>query len=512
MQKQKNLENFQPEMRYARLLFIVAISSLALLPLLWLSTQPAVTRMIPLLRSESGSVIQALQKNTAQPGIQAAALSPKDIQEYDAQLVSQSQKSLTLQGGEKVQIWVDFKNIGSAQWVREGTSGFVAINVTNPIGRTSPFQAADWDKDYNRYPYRPNRMFQESTAPGDTARFYITLQAPTTPGSYTESFGLVSEWKEWISGGQFQIPITVTKRIAPSLDAVRRGDTLRVGILNTTEKVEISASGPFTIKDSSGTLVASYNKDQIVTATYANGIYSLEGPAGADPRGWHYSTTAYLTFKPAANKFIEFVNYSARPTWNSSYNDNYFRGSLEYRHSDATNKTWIINVLPLEAYIRGVAEISNSTPKEMQRAMTIAERTYAEYHRRAYSKHRLDFFHVDNLYDQVYRGVGMELRNTSVVQSVQDTTGEIVTYQGNLAITPYFSRSDGRTRSFVEVWGGAPKPWLVSVDVPWSKGQTLLGHGVGMDAFAGVNMAQEGWAYADILKYFYTGTALTTIY
>ena len=95
----------------------------------------------------------------------------------------------------------------------------------------------------------------------------------------------------------------------------------------------------------------------------------------------------------------------------------------------------------------------------------------------------------------------------NVVQAVEDTHGVIVTYDDDYAITPYFSRSDGRTRDWSEVWGGEVA-WAKSVPVPWDEGYTLWGHGVGMSAVGALAMANEGWLYEEILPYYYTDIEL----
>jgi stage II sporulation protein D len=139
-------------------------------------------------------------------------------------------------------------------------------------------------------------------------------------------------------------------------------------------------------------------------------------------------------------------------------------------------------------------------------------RTYAVYHVTRGTKHADTFFTVDGDYDQVYRGYSSEIRLPNVVAAVEATRGQIVTYNGKLAITPYFSRSDGRTRDWTEVWGGGPFPWMVSVPVPWDQGKTLWGHGVGMSASGAVGMAADGKTYDEILRYFYRGTELRRAY
>lgn len=496
------------ENRYSRLVFFIALGFLLIVPLLWLVKLPRVQEIIPILRSE---MMRIASPNKL--GIAPSPVKPRDVPDYMAQLVYQSHDNIHIKSGERVRVRLQYKNVGRKTWEREGTHDFIALNVKDPIGRHGLFEAADWDIDYNRYHYRPGRMSDRVVKPGYIATFYITLHAPQKTGDYTENFGLVSEWREWIQGGGFSIPIKVSPIEAPYLDEKHRGESINVGIWNTDEKVQISSTGPFKVRDAQGTVLKDFEQAQVVTAAFEEGVYYLDGPNGEDSRGWKYKSKSYVTFEPAPHEFIEIVNYEARPRWNPSLNDNYFRGRLQYRHSDITNKTWVINVLQMEAYVRGVAESGNSSPKEFLQTLVIAERTYAEYHRRANRRYKDDYFHVDNLYSQVYRGAGYELRASNVVQAIHDTTGQIVTYEDKLAITPYFSHSDGKTRAFHDVWGGDLKPWLVSVEVPWSKEyDECLGHCVGMDASAAIKMAQEGWKYDRILRYFYKDTRIKQIY
>ncbi|MFA6389192.1 MAG: SpoIID/LytB domain-containing protein [Patescibacteria group bacterium] len=218
---------------------------------------------------------------------------------------------------------------------------------------------------------------------------------------------------------------------------------------------------------------------------------------------------------------ITLPDYEARPAWNKSLNDNIFRNTVEFNYSQATKKLWAINELPIENYLKGLAETSNISHIEFQKTLITAARTYALYH---YSrgldykipdgstKHADEHFHVDAAYDQVYRGYGSEIRMPNLVKAVNDTRGAIVTYNEEIAITPYFSRSDGRTRSWIEVWGGKAMAWLVSVLVPEDNGQALWGHGVGMSARGALLMANAGKGWQEILKYFYSGTDLKKLY
>ena len=162
--------------------------------------------------------------------------------------------------------------------------------------------------------------------------------------------------------------------------------------------------------------------------------------------------------------------------------------------------------------MKGLGETSNSSAFEYQKALLTAARTFAFYHWEHNTKRVKEFFHITGYADdQVYRGYDHEMRSPNIVRAAEESRGAIVTYQGRLALTPYFSRSDGRTRDWSEVWYGTVD-WLKSVPTPCDqrKGRQLWGHGVGMSATEALCMAgEQGMNWTSILKYFYTGTEVT---
>jgi SpoIID/LytB domain protein len=161
----------------------------------------------------------------------------------------------------------------------------------------------------------------------------------------------------------------------------------------------------------------------------------------------------------------------------------------------------------MEYYLRGLGETSNDSSLEFQKALLTGARTYAFYHWTHATKHASEFFTVDAYADQVYYGYDQESRTPRITEAVTETRGTIVTYQNAVAITPYFSRSDGHTRNWSDVWGGSV-PWCQSVPVPSDVGKTLWGHGVGLSASGALAMAKQGQTWDQILKYFYTGIDL----
>ena len=204
------------------------------------------------------------------------------------------------------------------------------------------------------------------------------------------------------------------------------------------------------------------------------------------------------------------MSHEDRPVWDTTVNYNRFRGQIDVHYIPATGNLWVVEEVPTEDYMRGLAETSNGSPFEYQKALVTAARTYALYVRLIGGKHKTEYFDLNTTgNDQVYRGYVSELIRPQVAEAAAETMGKVVTYDGEIVVTPYFSQSDGRTRSWTEVWSSTDHPWLVSVPAPYDEGLSLWGHGVGMsanDAFGRAKKLGESWT--DILKHYYTGVEI----
>ncbi len=288
------------------------------------------------------------------------------------------------------------------------------------------------------------------------------------------------------------------------------GPNIRVGLLYSQDPQIIKSSSSFNLLNSNGTVLLNVPANKSLTVDYneTTGKYAY---------GYGVASTliaGYLTLDQIQdNAYFTIETFENRPGWNPSINDNTFLGDLELRYNNSKDRTWVINELPMEKYLEGIAETSNTEESEYLKTMAIASRTYASYHLDRNYKHKDEFFTVDSKYDQVYKGYGISQRLTNFVKAVQDTKGIIVTYDGKLALTPYFSWSDGKTRSNKEVWG-TDKPWLISVVEPKGYDKTtLFGHGVGISARGAFILAQDfNYTFDNILKYYYTGTDLASNY
>lgn len=440
-------------------------------------------------------------------------------------LLLRSTKLLTLGGDDTANVTLGFKNTSAVNW--DNMSLKIAdVHSATVSGSLSVYHPS-WISPST--PAKENML----TKPGEIGFISFTLKAPPKRGNYTVRMQLVANGEQTVDGGFVDIPVTVTSdgtvqlnppiTPPPSLVQPAPGEILkhpsylvnepiiRVGLFVTTDDKTVltSVSGPFHVIQN-GATICDFNQGEEVTILFdrVNKVYKVTGPRCTSQSTVFYQVQSTVgPWEP-----LRMTDFSRPVSWLPGANDNTFRGIIELRWSEAHEEVWAINELPMEMYLYGLAETSDLSPLEYQKALLTAARTYAHYHWTRGTKHAADHYHIDAKYDQVYRGYGAEARSPTIVRAVQETRGQIVTYEGRLAITPYFSRSDGRTRNWEEVWGGDPIPWLRSVPVPQDEGRTLWGHGVGMSATGAMGMAKEGTMYQDILKHFYTNTSLMLFY
>ena len=112
----------------------------------------------------------------------------------------------------------------------------------------------------------------------------------------------------------------------------------------------------------------------------------------------------------------------------------------------------------------------------------------------------------------MYHGLARELSGTRLREAVRDTRGCVMTYKSKSIHAVYFSRADGRTRNWHDVWGGQPKPWAMGVPDPYSVGQRLLGHGIGLPLRSANAMAAAGATAEEILSSYYTDIDFDHVY
>lgn len=277
----------------------------------------------------------------------------------------------------------------------------------------------------------------------------------------------------------------------------------------------VTADSTFEIRSGTGALVTTLAAGQTATVTYLGGVYSLQTSTGFS----HQGSSWYRMTPTSGSGIMQVTSYHDVPSWNPSLDDNRFRGTIEVRYSAVSNTTWVINELPLESYLRGIAETSSGSPAEFLKTMTVAGRSYALYHVDRGGKYygsSQDIFHLKNSRngngdDQLYKGYGLEARFPDLVGAVNATAGQVITYGGSPVIATYFSNTDGATRSAQQAWGTSSWPWLAAVPDPDCAGMSMNGHGVGLSGYGALARANRGDSYQAILTYYYTGVAVQAV-
>lgn len=137
--------------------------------------------------------------------------------------------------------------------------------------------------------------------------------------------------------------------------------------------------------------------------------------------------------------------------------------------------------IPLEEYVKGVvaAEMPVTFSMEALKAQAIAARTNAVRRiqnnlltpegAHATDDHRqFQAYSSDDQLKEHWGVVEYQINMNKIVQAVNETKGQILTYNGEPIDALFFSTSNGKTENSQDYWGKA-LPYLRSVDSPWDK-------------------------------------------
>ena len=145
-------------------------------------------------------------------------------------------------------------------------------------------------------------------------------------------------------------------------------------------------------------------------------------------------------------------------------------GGFEFRGSGG-NKLSVINVVPLDDYVKGVLpyEMSPTWPLEALKAQAVCARTYALLPSRHYGTEGFDVCNTECC--QVYQGAALASALTD--RAVEETAGITARCNGRYAETYYYSSNGGASESPENVWGnqlpylvGKPDPYEKLTDIP----------------------------------------------
>lgn len=136
-----------------------------------------------------------------------------------------------------------------------------------------------------------------------------------------------------------------------------------------------------------------------------------------------------------------------------------YRGGLDFRVVNGKNV--ITNVVFMNNYLYGVIsrEMSPSWHKEALKAQAVCARNYAANNLNKHSEYGFDL--CNTVCCQAYSGTRFETKDSYA--PVDDTSNQILTYDGKPAALYYSASMGARTEDVANVWGNSV-PYLISVD------------------------------------------------
>jgi stage II sporulation protein D len=138
-----------------------------------------------------------------------------------------------------------------------------------------------------------------------------------------------------------------------------------------------------------------------------------------------------------------------------------YRGALEVVPAGASELN-VVNALSLEAYVKGVIpnESPPSWPLAELKAQAIISRSFALTGTVEGDGYNL----YSDTRSQVYKG--LESEYTTSDEAAEQTAGQVLTYEGQVAETLFSACSGGKTESIANVFGSSI-PYLVGVPDPY---------------------------------------------
>ena len=153
----------------------------------------------------------------------------------------------------------------------------------------------------------------------------------------------------------------------------------------------------------------------------------------------------------------------------------------------------VVNCVELEDYVKGVVpyEMAADWPLEALKAQAVCARTYVVYNQDEYSAMGFDITATEE--SQVYRGTTWATELTD--QAVEETTGELVRWQGEVCRVYYSAADGGATEDVCNVFtsdksylSGKIDPFEEAIDYPTKEWSIELSR-------EAISFRLHGWGY-----------------
>lgn len=201
-----------------------------------------------------------------------------------------------------------------------------------------------------------------------------------------------------------------------------------------------------------------------VSRARTRSAYAIRDEAGTLVEGRRWGGPSSPLFATYADTGARVFVPEADDLWHHGFT--YAHGSLEFDLIGCSSRCALRLTIrvPFELYLRGLGEMPSSWPADALRAQAVAARTFATYGiRRNGIRPSCDCHLTDGAGDQVYVGWSKEsgVDGDRWVAGVQDTAGEVVTYDGGV-IQAFYAASDGGYSENVEdVWHGGNRAYAI---------------------------------------------------
>jgi stage II sporulation protein D len=224
---------------------------------------------------------------------------------------------------------------------------------------------------------------------------------------------------------------------------IRAPREIRVVLASLADEAPVGGTIPWKLTDAWG-------------RTHASG--TVAGTWLVERRGMRLRAVSADRARETAWTDAAFAQLPATPTDPVTWNGRRYRGELQFVATDTA--ILVLNVLPIEEYLRGVVplEIGPRTAIESAaiEAQAVAARSYAIV--RALEGVTRSHDIIAGTLDQVYGGIDAELASSDV--AIRASARQVLTYGGRVVRAPYSSTCGGTTAAPAEVWVGSGEPWL----------------------------------------------------
>ncbi len=381
-----------------------------------------------------------------------------------------------------------------------------------PVSRSNQRIGIWQELDGQEIRVRDNLLLPQPLSSASSLPLRLRIQLPRTEGDYSITIGDIT-YSIGTSGRRTRTATSASTRQSyrPEADAtpvttVQSTSSTSSRVIRTNSVQDTSIRIRLGYQGTSATITTSSRPMMNGTLLPSNTINLVqeEGNCTALQNGKELATGI---IKIDAQDGIQTI-----ASWTQAANR--FRGSLECRVVDG--ELVLINELPLEDYIAGLAEEPDTEPYQKQRAFAIAARSYAAFYadpaNRKFPGKPYDGDDSPARF-QKYGGVLFEEKNPMWVEAAKSTEGQVLKKNNQVVKAAYFSSNDGRTRSPEEIgWKNFPfADVFASKPDPWCTGMPLNGHGVGMSGCGAKGQANEGKSAEEILQYYYAGATVDSL-